>query len=58
MGEEIQWDPDAIAYIRSVDRYPGSLGIEAQWTQEVMDDVDLLALEPRRRRQTPARVGR
>lgn len=47
MGEEIQWDPDAIAYIRSRgDRYPDSLGIEPQWTQEVMDDRDLLALEP------------
>lgn len=47
MGEEIHWDAAAIAYIRSRgDRYPDGLGIEPQWTQEVMGDVDLLALEP------------
>ena len=47
MGEEIQWDPNAMAYVRSRgDRYPDGLDIEPQWTQEVMDDVDLLALEP------------
>jgi hypothetical protein len=47
VGEEIQWDPGAIAYIRSRgERYPDGLGIEPRWTQEVMDDVDLLALEP------------
>jgi hypothetical protein len=47
VGEEIQWDADAIAYIRSRgDRCPEGLGVEPQRTQEVMDDVDLLALEP------------
>ena len=29
-----------------VDRYPNAEGIETDWTQEVMQDVDLLALEP------------
>ena len=47
MGDEIQWDPDTSAYIRSRgERYPAGVGIEPQWTQEVLDDVDLLALEP------------
>ena len=47
MGEEIYWDPDAIAYIRSRgDRYPDGADIEPDWTQEVMADDDLLALEP------------
>lgn len=27
-------------------RYPGGVGIEPEWTQEVMADGDLLALEP------------
>lgn len=43
----IHWDSDAVAYIRSRgDRYPDGVGIERAWTQEVMADVDLLALEP------------
>jgi len=47
VGEEIQWDPDAMAYVRSRGhRYPDGLGIEPEWTQEVMADVNLLALEP------------
>ena len=47
VGEETQWDSGAIAYIRSRgDRYPDGAGIEPQWTQEVLADVDLLALEP------------
>ena len=47
MGEEIQWDPGAMAYARSRgDRYPDGLDIEPEWTQEVMADVNLLALEP------------
>ena len=45
--EEIQWDAEAIAYIRSRgDRYPDGVGIEPEWAQEIMADVDLLALEP------------
>ena len=28
------------------DRYPGGLGIEPEWAQQVMDDVDLVAFEP------------
>ena len=47
MGEQINWDPDAVAYIRSRGaRYPDGVGIEPEWTQEAMADVDLLALEP------------
>lgn len=47
VGEIIHWDSDAVAYIRSRgDRYPDGVGIEPAWTQEVMADVDLLALEP------------
>ncbi len=47
VGEAIQWDSTAIAYIRSRgDRYPDGVGVDPQWTQEVMADVDLLALEP------------
>ncbi len=47
MGEEIQSDAVAIAYIRSRgNRYPDGLGIEPRWTKEVKGDVDLLALEP------------
>jgi hypothetical protein len=47
VGEEIQWDRDAMAYVRSRgDRYRDGLDIEPEWTQEVMDDLDLLALEP------------
>ncbi len=43
----IQLDPEAIAYIRSRgDRYPAGEGIDPEWTQEVMADVDVLALEP------------
>ena len=42
VGEEIHWDPEATEYIRSRgDRYPDADGIEPDWTQEVMDDVDL-----------------
>ena len=47
MDEEIQWDPGAIDCIRSRgERYTAAEGIEPGWTQEVMADVDLLALEP------------
>ena len=50
VDEEIQWDPEAIDYIRSRgDRYPAAEGIEPEWTQEVMTDVD-----PSRSNQTPS----
>ena len=36
-----------MAYVRSRgDRYPDGLDIEPEWAQEVMADVNLLALEP------------
>ena len=47
VGERIDWDSEGVAYIRSRgDRYPDGVGVEPQWTQEVMADADLLALEP------------
>lgn len=47
MGEELIWDEGSAAYIRSrAARYPGGLAIEPQWTQQVMDDLDLVAFEP------------
>ena len=49
MGDEIWWDADAIAYVRSRgQRYADGVGIEREWAEEVMSDVDLLALEPDR----------
>jgi hypothetical protein len=47
MGEELIWDEDSAAYIRSRgERYPNSMDLEPEWTKEVMADVDLVALEP------------
>jgi hypothetical protein len=47
VGEDINWDDEAIAYIRSRgQRYPDGLAVEPEWTQEAMSDVDLLVLEP------------
>ena len=47
MAEELSWDEDSAAYIRSRgERYPNGMDIDPEWTEEVMADVDLLALEP------------
>jgi hypothetical protein len=47
MGDELQWDAGSADYIRNRgNRYPGADGVEPDWTQEVMSDVDLLAFEP------------
>ena len=47
MGEDLIWDAESAAYIRSrPDRYPGGHAIEPEWTQEALDDVDLVAFEP------------
>ncbi|WP_291526069.1 hypothetical protein [Branchiibius sp. NY16-3462-2] len=47
MTERLWWDPESSAYIQSrPQRYPGGAGVEPEWTQEVMADADLLALEP------------
>lgn len=47
MGEEIRWATAEVVYIRSrPQRYPGGMGVEPEWADEVMDDDDLLALEP------------
>ena len=45
-GEELSWDEDSAAYIRSRGkRYPNGMDIEPEWTKEVMADEDLVALE-------------
>ena len=47
MAEELIWDGDSAAYIRSRgERYPNGRDIEPEWTQEVMADADLVAFEP------------
>lgn len=54
MGENFNWDGDASAYIRSRgDRYPDGVGIDPEWAQEVMADVDLLSFEPDPKSRTP-----
>jgi hypothetical protein len=45
--EQIQWDEDAVACIRTrSQRYVGAVDIEPDWTQEALDDPDVAALEP------------
>ena len=47
MGEALNWDNESAGYIRvRTDRYPGGRGIESEWAQQVMNDVDLVAFEP------------
>ena len=47
MGEELIWDAESADYIRSrPDRYPGGQAIGPEWTQEALDDVDLVVFEP------------
>jgi hypothetical protein len=47
MAEDLSWDEDSAAYIRSRgERYPNGMDIDPEWTKEVMADADLLALEP------------
>ena len=46
-GRGLGWDEVSAAYIRSRSkRYPNGMDIEPEWTEEVMADVDLVALEP------------
>lgn len=43
----LSWDVKSAAYIRGRgERYSGGAGVEPEWTQEVMADLDLLAFEP------------
>ena len=43
----INWDEESADYIQArSDRYPGGRGIEPDWAQQVMDDVDVVAFEP------------
>ncbi|MGM0385699.1 MAG: hypothetical protein ACQERF_06945 [Actinomycetota bacterium] len=61
MGEELIWDAESAAYIRSrPERYPGGQAIEPEWTQEALDDVDLVAFEPdpKSRMGAPWFIGR
>jgi len=47
VSDRITWSIDAAAYIRSRSaRYPGAVDIDPAWTQEVLDDPDLVAFEP------------
>lgn len=47
MSDELNWDAESQAYIRSrSSRYPDGLDIETVWTQEVLGDADMAALEP------------
>ena len=47
MGEVLNWDAESAAYIRSRgDRYPGGSGIEPEWAQQAMDDIEMVAFEP------------
>lgn len=47
MSEELIWDADSTAYIESrSSRYDGAANIRVEWTQEVLDDIDLAALGP------------
>ena len=42
MSEELIWDDESATYIRlRQNRYPGAIGIQPAWTQEVMADADL-----------------
>jgi hypothetical protein len=45
--EPIDWSVEQAIYIRTrSERYPAATNIEPAWTQEVMDDPDLIAFEP------------
>ena len=47
MSEDLIWSAEAAAYIASrSSRYPDGLDLAPEWTQEVMSDPDLAALEP------------
>jgi hypothetical protein len=47
VGEPIDCSVEQAIYIRTrSERYPAATNIEPAWTQEVMDDPDLIAFEP------------
>ncbi len=47
VSEGLNWDADSEAYIRGrSSRYRDGLDIEPVWTQEVLDDADMVAFEP------------
>jgi hypothetical protein len=47
VGEPVSWSVEQAIYIRTrSERYPGATNIEPAWTQQVMDDPDLIAFEP------------
>ena len=47
MNEGLSWDHESSEYIASRSgRYPDAVDIDIAWTQEVLADVDMVALEP------------
>jgi hypothetical protein len=47
MGERLHWTDEDAEYIRTrSSRYPGALDTEPEWSQEAMDDPNLVAFEP------------
>jgi hypothetical protein len=47
VGERVHWADDEAGYIRSrSQRYPGAIDVEPDWTQEALDDPELIAFEP------------
>jgi hypothetical protein len=47
VGERVHWAAEDEHYIRTrSERYPGALDVDPLWTQEAMDDPELVAFEP------------
>ena len=47
VNEGLSWDHESSEYIASRSgRYPDAVDIDIAWTQEVLADVDMVALEP------------
>ena len=47
MGEQLRWAVEDAQYIQTrSQRYAGALNVEPSWTQEAMDDPNLVAFEP------------
>ena len=47
MTNELWWDDEDAAHIRSrSERYPGSIGIEPEWTLEAAGDVHRVVRDP------------
>jgi hypothetical protein len=47
VGEQLRWAVEDAQYIQTrSQRYAGALNVEPSWTQEAMEDPDLVAFEP------------